>query len=234
MERTKKLFSLVLVIAFCVCIGLVSSSEAITVNVTDDGYRFEHPGGSGWVWYSTYSKSYNQHGGFDAYGVMKFDIEGALAGYTSDDIISADLKFYVTDKQGAGPDPYPVGTDAALNIKVYSMDEPQWSEGAGDGDMPQFYMDPLEINQSHTTGYDVWVSVDFTQIVKVWLAFGAEYANGIEIWEGVPNDDLGLYWNSREAAASEMPYLEVNVVPEPTIVALLGLGCLALLRRRRA
>ena len=233
MERMKKLFGLVLVMVFC--IGLASVSEAavvVNVDVTDDGYRFEHPGGSAWMWGSTYSKSYNQHSGFDACGAMKFDIEGTLAGYTADDIISADLKFYVTDKQGAGPDAYPAGTEGIFNIKVYSMDEPQWSEGAGDDDMPQFYMDTLEITQSHTTGFNVWESADFTGIVKTWLTFGAEFVNGVEIWDGIPADDLGFYWNTREAT-SNSPYLEVNVVPEPATVILLGISGLGLLRRRR-
>jgi hypothetical protein len=212
-------------------LGFMAPANAAIVNVpvTDDGYRFEHPGGHGWAWTSPYAKSYNTHGPtFNAYGPMKFDIVGTLGSYSPDDIISAEFKLYVTEPQGAGPAAYAEGTEGIFNIKVYSMDEPQWSEGAGDEDMPQYYMEPLEITQSHTTGYPVWESFDFTDIVKTWLAFGAEYANGIKIWDDIPADDLGFYWNSREASEFQ-PYLEVNAVPIPGAVYLLGSGLIGLI-----
>jgi hypothetical protein len=212
-------------------LGFMAPANAAIVNVpvTDDGYRFEHPGGYGWVWGSPYLKSYNDHGGNDAYSPMKFDIAGMLGSYSADDIISAELKLYVTDKQGAGADPYPEGTEGIFNIKVYSMDEPQWSEGADDEDMPEYYMETLEITQSHTTGYPVWESFDFTDIVKTWLAFAPEDANGIEVWDGIPADNLGWYWNAREVTDGTHPYLEVNVVPIPGAVYLLGSGLIGLI-----
>ncbi len=115
---------------------------------------------------------------------------------------------------------------------------------------------------SHNTGPYTWASVDLTDFVKAWLPGGDMDVdnNGIRIhdlggWSGSPDPafpeehEWGWYFYAKDVGGSDwgitqphpgagyVPYLQVDVVPEPSTIALLCSGGLALLwlafRRRK-
>ena len=72
-----------------------------------------------------------------------------------------------------------------------------------------------------TAGYDVVAPMDGSSIVSA-LTFNAGASTGV---------DFG--WDSAEAFASAEGRAAFEVVPEPATLALLGIGALAIIRRRR-
>ena len=192
-----------------------------------------------WNWYDReYLKTFAYGSGFDTFSYSKFDIDSVYAdGWRSDTPgMKATYNILITTERGAGYPKVPEGETSYFDINaykdVYTEADCSYSN----------YVDGSHTQQSHTVGtYPEWVSLDITDIVRNWLAYietgGTEgYENyGIEINNyDATSANWGWYWNSSEAADNK-PYLNVNVVPIPGAVYLLGSGLIALvgLRRRK-
>ena len=221
-----------------------ASTEVIRVDVTEDGYCAMCG-----LWYMDreYVKTFAYKSGYDTFAYTKFDIEGDLAGITSDTIVEAKYTFYKTEKAGHGYDPVPVGKTCCFDVNAYK-------DVYTEADCTYTnYVPETHLQQAHTVAAQKeWVSIDITSIVKGWLDYiesgGIEgYANhGIEInkFDTCPEGDIdcsnyGWYWRSMESTMLDengnptKPYLEVVIIPEPVTLSLLSIGALVLSVRRR-
>ena len=98
-------------------------------------------------------------------------------------------------------------------------------------------------------GTENWGSAEITDIVKFWAKNDYENAYGITFWdkddpdtgEGSGSGDVILYFLSKDyvgepgfpSSDEYIPYLEVNLVPIPGAIYLLGSGLLGLAGIRR-
>ncbi|MCK4624535.1 MAG: DNRLRE domain-containing protein [Phycisphaerae bacterium] len=205
-----------------------SSVQADVAPVSDDGYLPVNMGN--WYWSTEYAKSYNNlfGMGYYCYGFARFDLTPLTdAGITGDDVDSAVFRFYLTGKQGAGPNPYPDGTEGTFTVNAYD-DSLMLDETYVGSDRPGYVTDTT-VEETYDGGPDTWASVDITDIVKGWLN-GDYVNNGIEVYDGL-EDDYGWYWSTKEAG--NRPYLDVTI-PEPVTMTLLVCGSAGLLMRRRS
>ena len=92
----------------------------------------------------------------------------------------------------------------------------------GDGEVFLIDLDP--------SGFDAAVDT-WEELFDNWTD---GTSNGLVLYnEGAGNTGEQVFYSSEDATASNRPTLIVTIVPEPGSLALLGLGGLAILRRRR-
>ncbi len=218
----KKLIFLSLFAVLFLGFMVPANAAVVNVGVVEDGYL----GMGNWYMAREYAKAFEYNfgdGAYDSVAYTNFDIEGDLAGYTSDMIVDASLIFYMTPQQGAGLTPVPVDETSNFAINAY--------DGVYD-QTPGYAGETVHYDHTVTAQYE-WISIDITDIVQAWLD-GTYDNNGIEI-SSPGYDGYGWYWNASEAS-EYTPYLEVNTVPIPGAIYLLGTGLLGLagLKRRKA
>jgi hypothetical protein len=152
---------------------------------------------------------------------LKFSLS-SLAGYNSADVISIKLNLYVTTSSEATVAAYHSGdtwaeTDITWNNKPSLSGEPYM------GTSPN-----LARNQYH--------SIDLFSAGTGWLAgdIGDGNLSVALLLPDDPSSSVSYYFSSKETnpAYPNYPYLAVEVVPEPTMMCLLGLGVFVMRRCR--
>ncbi len=164
----------------------------------------------------------------------------------------------VTGEPWLGGDIYPVINKGWMNNKGKIVDESScenWNEMnfINWAYMPASSVMDTEGDYPSATyfhlGIENWGSADITSIVKFWAENDYDNAYGINFWdlddpeaeEGWGKGDIILYFLSKDYEGEPgfpetdayMPYLEVNLVPIPGAIWLLGSGLIGLLGFRR-
>jgi len=217
---SKRFIPLVLVVS------LVVSAEATTVLKTtseSDGL-VERYHNSGYVDYYAYTShatmvtdEENGASGWKDYAVMQFNV--GVVKHTAD---SATLRFY------------------SAGGKANLFYEPDFSgngslNGQTEDHLKDIYYAPdFLVDTGTTTG---WREFDVTAQVQDAMSKGYQWAIFVAKW---PSDDVPIYiraWDYQDVGSGVQqgdfaPQLEI--VPEPVSLVLLGAGSLIMLRRRRA
>ncbi len=235
-----KVKSVVSVIVLLCLTSAAGHAETVVCPVNADTYMVPGMGGNGYP-INTQVKSMADWLTIPA--LVGFDLEN-LGAHSGNDVVSAKFKFYRLDSDGTmmSPATAPAGTDFTATIHALDDTVMLTEDLLGGyygvinfGNRPGVLGTGYSV--SNDTGPNSWAEADITQIVIDWLD-GNYVNNGIEFQDdpGPSPDNYVWYWSSIQNADNH-PYLEVDVVPEPSTVVLLGMaGLLALLatiRRRR-
>lgn len=185
------------------------------------GATFDGHLGFGFEKYLGVSQSGNGH---STHTLIQFDLTGVTLAPTE----HATLGLYVVDAGLAGFFSNPsTGTPATVNL--YANTE-SWDEDTVTWGNPP----DKELTSSASvdvTDFNQWVTFDITDLVRGWLDDPATNF-GVTLVQGNELNSVGvLLASSSNADASHHPYL---ATPEPTSLALLSLGALVMLRRRRS
>jgi hypothetical protein len=173
--------------------------------------------------------------------LVGFDLEN-LSAHSGSDVVSARFKFYRFDSPGGMMDPATAPAGTSFTATIHALDNSvTLTEELLPGEIPgnpaahgviDYGCNRPNVfgpgySVSNDTGPNTWAEADITQIVRDWLDGG--YANnGIEFQDDSDAGEYVWYWSSIQNAGNR-PYLEVDVVPEPSSVALLAAGGLVLL-----
>lgn len=180
---------------------------------TNGGFAYGDPG-TGLI---HAQNNYQYYGGADRFFERKsayFQIDlSSLGGISKDDIISATFNFYLT----------------ANDANATSLKHLTTQSTLGTGDAQQQLAGTANV-ESSTTFTPGWNAIDLTSFVKSDIEKGYAFTV-LSIPEFVQSQDenrlLSLYGGS--AAVEFKPSLQVALVPEPTAVALFGVGAILLL-----
>ncbi len=137
-----------------------------------------------------------------------------LSGLTGTDITSATAYLYVTSIWNSG-----------TQGKLYHAADASAATGVADESIA--CSEHVVDIQLVTAG--IWISADVTNFLRNDLDNGYDYS----VFE-VKYGDKWTGFNFASGESANAPYIEVVATPEPASLTLLGLGGLALLRRRRA
>lgn len=198
-------------------------------------YKFEDPTlpGAGVPWITPSGRIVSGRYGFN-FGpgqMVRYDIDNNGA-----DIDSGMYDGYVEDGSGAGANFWAL--EDLLGLR-------QNNGNASGGlqqitDAGQIYLKDAAGNLQIVTGGDVnaWQSYVLDEAFLMDIAAGAEH-KGLVFTSQISNAGLSADWNNvafyakEQAGGVDAAYLSVTVLPEPATLAILALGGLALLRRRR-
>lgn len=116
---------------------------------------------------------------------------------------------------------YTIQAGDVYTISYYAM-QWQWT-GSGEWTATLFYDDPANVIGSYVQGG--------LPDNGTWLPFSD--ANGIAATPASVGGTLGILMTSTGTGIAQIDEITVDVVPEPATMALLGLGSVALIRRRK-
>ena len=226
----KILLSLTLILALF-AVPLSSGAAIITAPVDVDTYYIFMGGSYGYP-VNDLVKTYDPNV-MACVGLLRFDLDN-LSGVATDDIVSAQLNFYAQPQGHGAPEGTTIYSEIhALDdsiILTEDLDPTDPSHGIIDG-----YNRPNNVGSPFTgqsTGTDSWGYVDITDIVKDWVS-GDLFNNGIEFADLIDADGYSVHFTSIQGDAGYHPYLEVNTVPIPGALYLLGSGLMALVGLKR-
>lgn len=218
----------------------VALPPAMNIAVAEDGYFISAI--SNWYMGRDYGKSgmTNIPGMIiNSFGYFLFDSAAITdAGYTADLIANASLNFYLRDQSRGRP---PTGLGDSFEATVTASSSAHVFDPFA-GSLGSVYSGTA-VTHVHTMGVDVTqhgvtelVSIDITDIVKGWVA--GTYQNfGVQLLKTTTGVDNWIYWVASEDSsiqfAGKHPYLQVNPVPVPAALWLLGAGLIGIIGLRR-
>lgn len=226
---------------------LAVSTQAMAFNISvtqlDDATYFAGPFPGTQMWLPD-RMMFRDHPAFDGQSYLKFDIANYLAGFSGADIISASLSFstyHVTEDRANMIWGSPLdGSVVNLAVSAYaSAVNMNWVT------QPRIVADTIRVTPHTVTGlpqaitphktYLETIELDMADMVRGWLD-GAYANHGIKL--DILRADPGTrfyMWAFTMEDGMHQPELNVQVVPVPAAVWLLGFGIMGLvgLRRRK-
>lgn len=164
--------------------------------------------------------------GHDLEALIRFDVTGL----TLDANERATINLYVVDTAAAGfgqsPTPAaPVTTLLMPAQSVWTASTVTWATKPSAGPVAASVV---------VSGINQWVSFDVTDLVSGWIANPSSNLGVVLRQEAVVINNGPVMGVFSASASADRPFLEIAPIPEPAVLSLLGLGGLALLRRRGA
>lgn len=240
--------------------------DVFKVSITEDGYLMNSHNALGglmankWYFDKEIVKVMNNAdsgsammGFVDTWGFFKYDIEGLRAlGRTAADISSAQAFFYLSGFNDM-VNPCPEGTAGELSVTAYDRYDENGNEFVMDkniaGEKNKAVLTGETVRQNVAGGFDKWVNVDVTDIVKYWLEVDGSgnyvnFNNGIEAYETKTGDNdqygfaIGSVHETDEYGRLENTNFETSsyivvTTPLPGAAVMLGSGFFGLLGVRK-